>query len=289
MIKYVVITGASTGIGYASTAELIEHGYHVFGSVRKEEDAQRLQQDFGERYTPLLFDVTDSAAIRAAAEQVQTIVGERGLAGLVNNAGIAVPGPIAHIPLEEFRYQFDVNLFGLIDVTQNFLPLLGASADTPHPPGRIINISSVSGELAYPFISPYIASKHALNGFTKSLRQELMPYGIEVIVIAPGQVRTPIWDKAEQVDTTPYQETDYAPVLQNMQKMIIQQGKQGMPVEKISNAVRTALESTRPKTYYRYPDNWLLGWTLPYWLPTRWWNGLLGQELGLKRRKPQKT
>jgi len=284
MTKYVVITGASTGIGYASAAELIQHGYHVFGSVRKEEDAQRLQQDFGERYTPLLFDVTDSTAIRAAAEQVQEIVGHTGLAGLVNNAGIAVPGPISHLPLDEFRYQFEVNLFGLIDVTQSFLPLLGASFDAPHPPGRIINISSVSGELAYPFLSPYIASKHALNGFSKSLRQELIPYGIEVIVIAPGSVRTPIWDKAEQVDTTPYQETDYAPVLQKMQKMMTHLGKQGMAVEKISSAVRAALESPRPKTLHRLPDNWLLGWTLPYWLPTRWWNGLLAQQLGLKRK-----
>jgi len=266
MKKYVVITGASTGIGYGCVAELIKHDYHVFGSVRKEADAQRLQQDFGENYTPLLFDVTDSVAIHAAAQQVTELIGDEAtLCGLVNNAGIAVPGPILHLPLDEFRHQFEVNLFGLIDVTQAFLPLLGTRKNIAHPPGRIVNISSINGTLANPFLSPYVASKHALEGFSKSLRQELMLYGIEVVVVAPGVVQTPIWDKADEVEITPYLETDYATALQKMKRMLTGISKRGMSADRISHTVRTALESQRPKTLYRLPGNWLLSWILPYW------------------------
>ena len=288
MKKNVVITGASTGIGYSCTSELIEHGYHVFGTVRTEADAERLQHDFGKSYTPLLVDVTDSTTIHAATQQVSAELDRRlgdnaGLWGLVNNAGIAVPGPVLHLPLDEFRRQFEVNFFGLIDVTQAFLPLLGARKNRTHPPGRIVNISSTNGTLANPFLSPYIASKHALEGFSKSLRQELILYGIEVAVVAPGVVRTPIWDKADEVDITPYLETDYAKTLQKMKRMLTGISKRGMSVDRISHTVRMALESQRPKTLYRLPGNWLLSWILPYWLPTRWWDKLIGGQLGLQR------
>lgn len=168
-----------------------------------------MQEALGESFTPLLFDVTDAPAIQAAVEQVRTALGEEdNLVGLVNNAGVAVAGPLMHLPVAELRQQFEVNLFGLVAVTQAFLPLLGARPDTTVMPGRIINLSSVSGRIAYPFMGPYAASKHALEGLSDSLRHELI-YGIDVILIEPGSVRTPIWDKAEQLDINRYANTDY--------------------------------------------------------------------------------
>ncbi len=169
--EYVVVTGVSSGIGHAITVDLTEQGYHVFGSVRTQEDADRVQAEFGERFMPLIFDVTDGDAVRRAADQVTAVAGEIGLAGLVNNAGIAVGGPLMHLPIDEMRRQLEVNVVGVLQVTQAFLPLLGAQPDPPFESGRIVNISSVSGHIAYPFMGPYAASKHALEAMTDSLRR----------------------------------------------------------------------------------------------------------------------
>ena len=179
--KYVVVTGTSTGIGHASAAELIAHGYHVFGSVRNEADGERLQAELGPAFAPLVFDVTDSDAVYSAAEAVEDVLGDDNLVGLVNNAGIAVAGPLMDIEMDKVRHQFEVNVLGVLTVTQAFLPLLGACEDASEPPGRIVNISSVSGHTAYPFLGPYCASKHALEAFSDSLRRELLLYGVDVI------------------------------------------------------------------------------------------------------------
>ena len=185
-MKNILITGVSSGIGYATAQALVERGHHVFGSVRRQKDAERVQEELGENFTPLLFDVIDSEAISRAQEQVAEAVGEKGLYALINNAGIVIPGPLKYTPLDEFREHFEVNLFGLLDVTQQFLPLLGASEGSPYPPGRIINISSTSGRVAYPFMGAYASTKHALEALSDSLRRELMLYGVDVIVIQPG-------------------------------------------------------------------------------------------------------
>lgn len=282
-MRHVVITGASTGIGYATVRELIDHEYHVFGSIRKASDAERLQEAFGENFTPLFFDITDAPAIQAAAEQVRAVLGEDNLVGLVNNAGIALAGPLMHLPVNELRQQFEVNLFGLMTVTQVFLPLLGARPDTTAMPGRIINVSSVSGRIAYPFMGPYAASKHALEGLSDSLRRELMLYGIDVILVEPGSVRTPIWDKAEQLDVQRYANTDYATILEKMQKTMVELGRQGLAPEKISATIRLALESPKPKPRYAIANNYFVGWLLPQWLPTRWFDRMLAINLGLRK------
>ena len=281
-MKYVVITGASTGIGLAAARELATHGYHVFGSVRKDEDGKRVRSELGQSFTPLLFDVTDEAAVRAAAAEVGEVVGESGLAGLVNNAGIGVGGPLMHLPLDDVRYQFEVNVFGTLAVTQAFLPLLGDRKNAPHPPSRIVNISSVGGQVAAPFLGPYAASKHALEALSHSLRRELLLYGIDVIIIGPGAVTTPIWDKAAQQDATRFAETDYAPMLARFQKGFVEGGKKdGLPVEVIGRAIREALESSRPKTRYTFVRSLLRGWLIPRYLPDRWLDRLVGKQLGL--------
>lgn len=283
MNKSIVITGVSTGIGYATAAELVKLGYQVFGSVRKVEDGERVQAELGERFTPLLFDVTDHEGIVTAVSQVQAAIGDENLAGLVNNAGISVLGPLMHMDLAEFRRQFEVNLFGLLDVTQQFLPLLGARKGAPDPRGRIVMISSVSGQIAYPFFGAYAASKHALEGFSDALRRELMLYGIDVSIVEPGTTQTPIINKAgEQVSH--YSDTDYSAILDKMQAETIA-GRQdsAIPVEKVANIVIEALLKETPKTRYPVPRKKLSGWYIPRWLPDRLLDRLAASKLGIHR------
>lgn len=280
-MKHVVITGASTGIGYDAARCLIERGFHVFGSVRKQADGERVQRELGEQFTPLLFDVTDGAAVETAVSHVAEKVGSQGLAGLVNNAGIAVAGPLMYLSLDEFRQQFEVNLFGLLDVTQKFLPLLGAVANPTHPPGRIVNISSVSGKIVYPFMGPYAASKHALEALSDALRRELLLFGIDVIVIEPGSVQTPIWDKAQELNTEPYRHTAYNGMLEGMKRLFVRQGKTGIPVEKVSEVIFTALTAKNPKTRYVIARKLLTSWLLPRYLPDRRFDKIVAKRLGL--------
>lgn len=250
-MQSVVITGVSTGIGWGITKVLIHRGFRVFGSVRKTEDAERLSQEFGEKFVPLMFDVTDEPAVQAAAQQVREQLNGETLFGLVNNAGIAVPAPLIHQPTEDLRKQLEVNLVSVLIVTKAFVPLLGADRSLRGKPGRIINISSVGGKNANPFLGAYAASKHGLEGFSESLRRELMVYGIDVIIIGPGAVATPIWDKGEQADITPYADTDYVTALRRMQKFMVESGRKGYPPEKVGEVVWRAL--TIPKPRIRYP------------------------------------
>ena len=282
-MQHVVITGVSTGIGHAAAQELIHHGFHVFGSVRRDDDAQRLGRELGERCTPLVFDVTDTPRVRAAAEQVRTIVGDRGLAGLVNNAGIGGLGPLMHIPDDEVRAMFETNVFGLLAVTRAFLPLLGARFDAPHPPGRIVNISSTSGRIAFPMMGHYSASKYAVEAISDSLRRELLLYGIDVIIVEPGAIRTPIWQKGEEAVRTKYAGTDYAPVLDHVLADISEQKAQALPVERISRVIVKALTSPRPKARYAVPHARLTRWWIPRFLPARWFDVLVRHHLQLRR------
>jgi len=154
-MKSVVVTGASTGIGWGCVKVLLGGGFHVFGSVRKQTDADRLSKEFGHEFTPLIFDVTDGAAVAGGARQVEAALGGETLFGLVNNAGIAVPGPLLYLKIEAFKRQIDVNLTGQLVVTQAFAPLLGADRSRKGAPGRIVMISSVGGKNAMPFLGAY--------------------------------------------------------------------------------------------------------------------------------------
>ena len=185
-LRSVVITGTSTGIGWSAAKILLARGFRVFGSVRKAEDAARLQTELGANFVPLVFDVTDEAAVLAAAATVRGMLNGERLAGLVNNAGIAVAGPSLEVPLDDYRRQMEINVIGPISVTRAFAPLLGTDDNLKGPPGRIVMISSVSGVNGSPFVGPYSTSKHALEGFSESLRRELTMFGIDVIVIGPA-------------------------------------------------------------------------------------------------------
>lgn len=251
----VVITGVSTGIGFDAARYLIERGYRVFGSVRTHVDSVRVKAALGSAFIPLIFDVTDTASVATAVEQVQEVTGEQGLCALVNNSGISGTGPLINVPMDEVRQMFEVNVFGLLSVTQAFLPLLGARSDCPHPPGRIVNISSISGGLVFPLVGCYGATKHAVEAFTDGLRRELGVYKIKVIGIEPGNISTPMWDKNTEPDTRSTG-TPYAPVMAALRAGLKETGRKGAPVELVSRAIYRAITARQPKTRYPLTPLW---------------------------------
>lgn len=281
--RAVVVTGASTGIGHGTVAVLVNAGHHVFPVVRKAADADQLSAQFGSAITPLIFDVTDASRVAAGAGQVREVLGGRTLFGLVNNAGISVSGPLIHQPLEKFRLQIEVNLIGQVAVIQAFAPLLGVDETLTGRPGRIINISSVGGKIGPPFLAGYAAAKHGLEGMSESLRRELMLYGIDVILIGPGSVATPIWDKSEG-RPDPAHIGHYGPSLQKFADLMTRDGHKGYPPERIGRTVLTALTTSKPRARYAVVPGAFINWILPTKLPRRWIDRLIAGQIGLKRR-----
>ncbi len=282
-MKSVVITGVSTGIGWATAKVLIQKGFRVFGSVRKREDSERLSKEFGNGFIPLLFDVRDEPGVQAAALQVQGELQGVTLFGLFNNAGIAVPAALIHQPTDDFRYQLEVNLVGVLIVTKAFVPLLGSDRSLHGKPGRIINVSSVGGKAGPPFLGAYAASKHGLEGFSESLRRELILYGIDVIIIGPGVVATPIWDKAEKVDIPTSAGTDYAEAASRAKEYMIRAGRLGYPPEKVGEVIFCALTTSRPRIRYAVVSGSFLRRTIQALLPRRALDNLIARNLRFRR------
>jgi len=280
----VVVTGVSTGIGNGTLHELVRAGYHVFGSVRKREDADRLSRELGASYTPLIFDVTDAAALASAAAEVRNALGTRKLSGLVNNAGVAVPGPLLELPVAEFRRQIEVNLVSILAVTQAFFPLLRKASDDGAKPGRIVMISSVAGRIALPFLGPYAASKHGLEGLSDSLRRECMLYGVDVVIIDPASVATPIWNKAEALDLSAYAASPYREQLKRMKDSMVASGKRGSPPEAIGRLVAQVLAARKPRARYMVGKGSAGVWLLTHFVGARLVDRALGRAFGLRKR-----
>ncbi|MCC5995218.1 MAG: SDR family NAD(P)-dependent oxidoreductase [Oceanicaulis sp.] len=278
--KSVVITGASTGIGYAAADYLAGKGWRVFAGVRKEADAARLSEMLGEAVTPVMIDVTDMESCRAAGETVRAALNGAPLSGLVNNAGVAVAGPLLHLPIEEMTAQLDINVTGQLRVTQVFAPLLGAVRDHAGPAGRIVNISSVAGFSAAPLVTPYSCSKFALEAFTQGLRRELMLYGIDVVAINPGPIATPIWDKAEAMDPAQYEHTDYAPAVARILSYMLKRGRDGLPPVTVAAAIHRALTDAKPRLNTVITPEPFTQWLLGV-LPRRMADKMIAKRLGL--------
>jgi NAD(P)-dependent dehydrogenase (short-subunit alcohol dehydrogenase family) len=279
-MQSVVITGASTGIGWATAKLLLTRGFRVFGSVRKQADADRLKVEFGANFTPLLFDVTDEAAVLAAAREVRAALNGETLAGLVNNAGIAVAGPVLELSADQFRHQMEVNVIGPVIATQAFGPLLGSDPSLRGPKGRIVMISSVAGKNGNPLMSAYAASKFAIEGLSESLRREMMLFGIDVIIVAPGAVKTPIWGKADDIDVSAYRNSPFFPPLQRIRKYMMQLGENGLPPETIAEGIATALTSAHPKVRYQIASDQLRH-LMTAILPKRTVDKMVAKRLGL--------
>jgi len=263
----VVITGASTGIGFAACQALVRSGFRFFGSVRTKADADRLTGQLGRQYVPLIFDVTDADSVNQVAAAVEKMLRKQRLFGLVNNAGIAVLGPLAFLPLERFRQQIEVNLLGVHTVTQAFLPLLGTEPNRVGEPGRVVNISSIHGKLAMPFVGAYAASKFGLEGYSDSLRRELMLFGIKVILIEPGSVATPIWDKNEAAVVQEFPNTPYDRSLGVFARQLTREAKTGLSSEKLGELISRVLTTPRPRARYTLVPPRLVEWSIPRRLP----------------------
>lgn len=248
--RYVLITGASKGIGRAAALHLDKLGFKVFAGVRKPEDGEALRREASDRLRPVQIDVTDSAQIAAAAAYIGQIAGDAGLYGLVNNAGVGVGFPIEILPLDDLRYQMEVNFFGQVAVTQAMMPLIRKAT------GRIVNISSVGGLMVVPMAGAYSASKFALEALTDSLRMELRPWGIKVVAIEPGEIATPIWDTMikyaeDRADTI--SEEDARHYRQRMEKTrdTIQRGlKYAAPPQIVADVIGRALTVKHPRARY---------------------------------------
>src|SRR6202050_4622902 len=285
--KYVVVTGVSTGIGWGTTKVLISKGFHVFGSVRKQADAARLQREFGDSFVPLMMDITDADAVHQSAQKVGSMIGDRNLAGLVNNAGIVVSGPLLYLRPSEYRRQLDVNMISPLVVIQAFAPLLGTDKRRQGPAGRIVNISSSGAKIPIPLIGAYSSSKCGLEGMSDALRIELNLFGIDLVLIEPGTVNTSMYDKGEKEDLSEFKQTEYWNAVQKFQKWIVNEARtNGLPPERLGEAVHLALSTAKPKARYAVVPHRFKNWTLPRLLPARMLDASLAKALGLTMPKP---
>lgn len=279
----VVITGASTGIGEACARHLDDLGFRVFAGVRRRADGGRLTAAASKKLTPILLDVTDAGSIEQAARLVEKEVGSAGLGGLVNNAGIAVAGPLEVLPLAELRRQLEVNVIGQIAVTQAFLPLLRLGR------GRIINMGSIAGRSTMPFMGPYSASKFALEALTDALRLELQAWGIHVSIIEPGAIATPIWEKsgreADRLEAATASEARalYAQASAGVREAVRKAAARAIPPDAVARAVVHALTAPRPRTRYLVGNDARFRAFLAKFLPDRLQDKVLTWALNLPK------
>jgi NAD(P)-dependent dehydrogenase (short-subunit alcohol dehydrogenase family) len=278
-MRSVLVTGASTGIGRATALRLDGAGWKVFAGVRKDEDAASLRAEASDRLAPVTLDVTDPEQIAAAAELIGREA-EGGLDAHVNNAGVAVPGPLETVPQEDLRHQLEVNLVAYVAVTQAMLPEIRRAE------GRIVFLSSIGGRIAFPFGGPYHASKFATEAIGDVFRQELRPWGLKVAIIEPGSIDTPIWErgqrKAEDIEArAPKTNLLYGAALDKFRKVIEDTAERGIPPEKVAKAISHALESSRPKSRYLVGLDAKVQARLQPLIPTAVFDRIVARQLNL--------
>ena len=284
----VVVTGASTGIGRATALLLDKKGYRVFAGVRKQADAESLSEEASDRLTPITIDVTEERSIASAKQQVERAVGDDGLVGLVNNAGIGTGGPVESMDLNDLRQALEVNLVGQVAVTQAFLPQIREAK------GTIVFIASIGGRIASPFMSPYNTSKFGVEALGESLRHELKPWEIDVVVIEPGSIDTPIWEKgAETIDEltsklSPTAKRLYGRQLDRMEEVLKETASRGIPPEKVAKAVHTAISSDNPRHRYLVGTDAKIAARLKGSLPDRTFSKLAGRQFKMPTDVPAK-
>ena len=251
-LRTVLVTGTSSGIGRGLCQALIEKGYKVFGTVRNRKDATELNKEFGKNLDALLVDVTDEKQVIKAKERVQNYLNGKPLTALINNAGIATLGPVEFLPTSDFKKQIDTKILGTFLCTKIFLPLLGTDSNLIGNPGRIVNISSIlGGKIGSPFMSGYCASKHAVEAFSESLRRELKPYRIKVIIVAPGSVSTPIWKEVKkQKDQNKYHKTKYGISFKKILNSLESFDQNSLSMKQLTSIIIKSIEIKNPKIRY---------------------------------------
>ncbi len=279
--RAVLVTGASTGIGAACALSLDRLGMRVFAGVRRAADGAALQRQASPLLTAVAIDVTDASSIVGAARTVAAVVGSRGLAGLVNNAGIVVPGPLEFLPIGDLRRQLEVNVIGQVAVTQAMLPLLRVAR------GRIVNMGSIGGRMATPFVGAYAASKFALEALTDALRVEVRPWGIHVSIIEPGAIATPIWQKSAREGSRlqgalpPEATRLYGKALEALRQGAARAERDAIAPDAVVAAVVHALTAPRPRTRYIVGRRAKLQAVIARWVPDRARDRLLTRVLRL--------
>ena len=279
-MRAVLVTGTSTGIGRATALALDGRGWQVFAGVRREEDTASLRAEASERLVPLTLDVTSPEQIAAAAERIAA-ESENGLHGVVNNAGIAVPGPLETLPLDEFRRQLEVGLVSYLAVTQAVLPQIRGAG------GRVVFLSSIGGRVSFPLNGAYHAAKYGTEAIGDAFRQELAGWGIRVSIIEPGSIDTPIWSRGEEnadrvLAQSPQTEQLYGPAIERFRKVVRQTADRGIPPERVAKAIVHALESKRPRSRYLVGLDAKIQARLVPLIPTPVLDRLVGGQLGLR-------
>ncbi len=279
-MRAALVTGSSTGIGRATALALDQRGWKVFAGVRREEDGESLRATASERLVPVMLDVTAPEQIAAAAERVAA-ASENGLHGLVNNAGIAVPGPLETLPLDQFRRQLEVGLVSYLAVTQAFLPQIRGAG------GRVAFLSSIGGRVSFPLNGAYHAAKYGTEAIGDAFRQELAQWGIRVAIIEPGSIDTPIWARGEAnaeeiLASSPETERLYGPAIERFREVVRQTAARGIPPERVAKAIVHALESKRPRSRYLVGIDAKVQARLVPLIPTPVLDRLVGRQLGLR-------
>lgn len=285
----VVVTGASSGIGRACALHLAACGFDVFAGVRRDEDGALLRAAGGGRVEPIRIDVTDAESIAVAARTIAARTGAAGITGLVNNAGIGVAGMLELLPLDDLRRQLEVNVVGLVAVTQAFLPAL-RRARAQGDRARIVHVGSSNGYFAPPLLGAYNASKFAVEAISDTMRRELAPWGIEVSLVEPGAIDTPIFDKSsrdadDRLAKLPEDaQRLYGPLIEAIRRSVAKRTGGARPPRAVALAVEHALRATPPRTRYRVGADATVQWVLGRWLPDRWADAVLRRFLGLPKR-----
>lgn len=274
----VLVTGAAKGIGRACVLRLARAGFRVYAGVRSDADGAELVAAANTDVRPLLMDITDHAGVQSAVAAMTSDLQSMPLRGVVNNAGIAVAGPLEFIPIAEVRRQLEVNVLGQLAVTQAVLPLLRRSH------GRVINIGSIAGRSAMPLTGPYSASKFALEALTDSLRVELMPFGVDVVIVEPGMIATPIWQTsiraADKLMSSLSPEVDkyYGRVIRAVRERATTGDVKGLPPDAVARVVEKAMTAKHPRTRYVIGRDARLRVILQK-LPDRWRDRIIARRL----------
>jgi len=286
-MRTILVTGVSTGIGKAIAEELLRtKEFYVIGSVRNKDDSIGLKEKFENLFYEVIFDVTKKDEILNAKKDIEEILknNKSYLSCLINNSGIAIGGPVRYLDVDLFRKQFEVNLFGLIEVTKVFLDLL-IDSNTYKMKNKIINIGSISGKRSYPFVAPYTSSKHALEGFNDALRRELLLHDVDVVLIEPGPIKTPIWNKVPDIEDNPFLKTEYEIPLRKFNKGYLKAVEaEGYSPNIIGQKVVDIMSTNKPKTRYVITPSILKNYFIPGFLPDRFIDRLIGKMLGLIKK-----
>ena len=267
--KSIMITGISTGIGRGTLDYFVSKGFHVYGSVRSTKDANRLKRIYKDKLTTIIFDVTKLAQLKKAAAFIKKDLNDSNLLALVNNAGTSFPGPLLRQSVKDFEKQIDINLNGAFRVIKYFAPLCGAEKNNSYKKGVIFNISSLSGKIGMPGLGAYTASKHGLEGLSQSLRRELLRYGVDVVIIGPGPIKSEIFNKVDKKFLKSLEKSDYAKAAKLIPKRNKTALKIAFPAIEVSKLIFNALHNPNRKTRYTITPNKMMYWTVPMTISDR--------------------